>query len=348
MEFTEEELKIYIGKHFPDKVLVDLKMVENEAHDQYEMLWKSVSMENEDLRGELNSVANENEHLKMEVQKLRAELDDFEKIKGTALGKSAEVADYVMEIFNTGITVGEWKIESKSNEGGDKNIKGSLDDLEISSHPGIYGGESPGHFLTIAGGKMELTRENLAGKVSRNAFLEVGFLLKKLMTHDKKTKDEDVAEARRQRITELLSTRMDNEEKYLRYIVISPGISQEFCKILERAGEMGLDADLMIRLLEQPVERFNKEIIERFVSRGSKGLGYDFRQAVVRELLDEDCVVMAEIYGTPCKMKLVPMEQLVALRDEVERLCKTIEGGIGKNESYEERDSGVTAEDLMT
>lgn len=197
---------------------------------------------------------------------------------------------YAQKINELGLVVSDIRSTPK-----DKSIDTESFVKTISSVPGIYGGKRPSWYTPL---KIQLSKENVKRKNVGNT---IGSLKNKLSfwkglrqigaNHKKQSLDKIATaydEYRKNNILELLHENCSNEEKYLKYFLLTPGIDQEYLKTLQGAAEINLDANLVIALLEQPSELFNREIIE----------GYRYEVQGITDDVDQNgAVAIVNIYN---------------------------------------------------
>ena len=127
-------------------------------------------------------------------------------------------------------------------------------------------------------------------------------------------------------VADLLQSDISNEEKYIKYLLLTPGMPRDYLKTFIGASELQLNADVVIELLEQPRESFNKEMIEAYVSEIRKGTGYNLKKELANELIRGDWYIMSDINGHPQKYQLVPVDYLDNIKRCLENLCDVLQG----------------------
>ena len=130
---------------------------------------------------------------------------------------------------------------------------------------------------------------------------------------------------RREEIAKLINdAQSSNEEKYIKYMLLTPGMTKEYMKTLNGASELGLDARTVIQLLEQPKESFNKEIIEAYVSKAHKGLEYNLKQELAEELIKGEWTIHALVNGVDEVFQLFPYEKIQELAKQFEKVYEAL------------------------
>lgn len=317
---------------YPDKTIVDISEVENEEHQSYKYLYET-QME------KINQQAEEIHDLVFKVQDLERELSlaskEIEKSKSVNSGL-ANTASNVME-FVKKFTEQEIYVSSVNTVSGtgecinqeEHNQDNTLLD-NISEMPGIYEGKRPSWFSPL---KTELNKKNAALKVTRNTkqILKEKLMFWKRFSNKYGKKIPCVEKAcqefdneRKNQICRLLLSKCSNQEKFLKYFLLTPGMPKHYMNTLLGAEELGLDANMIIELLEQPKELLNAEIIEIYVSEAHKGIEYNLKQELAEELIRGEWYVTADINGTTERFQLVPFELIEALKTKLDDICSTL------------------------
>ena len=175
---------------------------------------------------------------------------------------------------------------------------------EISKKPGIYNFVTPSFFesadLPVLS-KKEQSRDNY--NHSKEAFAWLRDIFSSLNKDKKKTKEQkslDFVDERKQKIEELINNeKLTNEQKYLRYEILTPGIEDGYIYTLEAACRNGMDADVIIQLLEQPQASYNKKLLEMYVSSANKW-----------KITDDN--------GT--EYSLIPFSSVLAIKEEIKSI----------------------------
>lgn len=313
---------------FPNKTLVDIDEYEDGDHQTYKYLYETSHGEVSQLSEELFDIRYQLESRERELAELNDELTVQKSVNEKLNNTTTSIMEFVKKFTEQDIVVSCVKaIDKEGNEIVAKSDERSSLISSVSVRPGIYGKKRPSWFTPL---KNELNKENAAKKSAGNT---KHLLQEKLrfwkngseQLRSGKTSAKALADQfdlnRRNQIVELLRAGGSNEEKYLKYILLTPGISREYLKTLIGASEIGLNANVIIELLEQPQELFNKEVIEFYVSEAHKGTEYNLKKELAEELVRGDWYVSADINGKPQKFQLVPFELLEDLKDKLNNIC---------------------------
>ena len=122
-------------------------------------------------------------------------------------------------------------------------------------------------------------------------------------------------------------------------MLLTPGIPKDFMKTLMGASELGVDANVVIQLLEQPKESFNWEIIEAYISKVHKATEYNIKRELANELIRGDWYVVSDINGSLQKYQMVPFDILNEVKQKLNDICDILSGiskpkdaGLGSDE----------------
>lgn len=304
-----------LQQEYPEKIVVDLTEYENEDHQTYKFLYEQLDVTHTQKMNEFGLVISDMQQFTKE----NAELEEQNRTLKEQLDKMNSSVWQLLDQFknqvNREIVVSDVKTSRKF----DQKIDAKSFMQTISTTPGIYGGKRPSWYTPL---KRQLSRENMKRKNVSNT---IGTLKNKLLFwKNMKTQSPDKAAAeydnkRRDNILKLLQEECSNEEKYLKYFLLTPGLDREYLKTLQGAAQINVDANLVIALLEQPNDSYNREIIELYVSEIHKGTEYDLKQELAEELIRGEWCINAKVEGKETVFQLVPIDELNAVK---EILCK--------------------------
>lgn len=193
---------------------------------------------------------------------------------------------------------------------------------EISAKPGVYNFTTPSFFESTNSpvlSKEEQSRDNYSH--SMEAFTWLRDIFSSLNKDKKKTKEQkslDFVDERKQKIEELINNeKLTNEQKYLRYEILTPGIEDGYIYTLEAACRNGMDADVIIQLLEQPQASYNKKLLEMYVSSANKAISYDMKQEVIKELIEGKWKIIDD---NGMEYSLIPFSSVLAIKEEIKSI----------------------------
>ena len=328
MEKEMDSVLELLYRTYPGKTLVDISDYENGEHQTYKYLYEKISATASEQTEELYDLQFRFQESEREAAKLRSELEQQKMVNAKLNDTTSTLTEFVQKFMNEEIVVSNVKAMTNSDE----EIIAHSDRREplldtVSNRPGIYGGKRPSWFTPL---NVMFSKENVAKKCVQNTEHELFDKLKFWKKHSKEMKKgkinhESVAREydkhREKKIRALLKSMCTNEEKYLKYLLLTPGVPADFLNTLMGASELGLDANVIIELLEQPKESFNKEIIEIYISQAHKGTEYNLKKELAEELIRGEWYVQAEINGRKQKFQMVPLEQLQELKNRLENIC---------------------------
>ena len=318
-----------LHREYPDKIIVDLSECENEEHQTYKFLYEQLNTIHTQKMNEFGLIISDMQRFTKE----NAELEAENKALQSQLDKMNSSAWQLLEQFknqvNQEIIVSDVRTDTNNVQNIDiqsdcANLAQSLKKT-VSTVPGIYGGKRPSWYTPL---KKQLSRENIRNKNVSNTICT----LKNILLFWKKNKEkspEKVAveydNERKANVLELLQEGCSNEEKYLKYYLLTPGMDKEYLKTLQGASKSNIDANLIIALLEQPDCSFNREIIELYVSELQKGTEYNLKQELAEELIRGEWNIYAKVDGKENLFQLVPIDELNSVKELLNKISDFID-----------------------
>lgn len=314
---------------YPDKVLVEIAEIENEDHQSYKFLYESLLEKSAQQTEEIYTLQFKNQDLEREIAEQSKELEMQKSINEKLNSTTSTIMDFVKKFTEQEIVVSD----ARPIDSNDEEIK-TADDKKvslkesISLQPGVYGFRRPSFFTPLS---RELSKQNVAKKSADDTKdiltdrLHFFKFLKRKSQNTIPEKLDQIDQHRRQKIFELLSGDYTNEEKYLRYFLLTPGLPKDYMNTLTGAAELGLDANVIIELLEQPRESFNMEIIETYVSETHKGTEFNLKKELADELLRGEWYISADFNGKREKFQLAPLNLIKELKDKLDSICRILE-----------------------
>lgn len=327
---SEEVIREYVLQNLNGKVLYDISDVENAEKQSYKYLYQVLMEKHEELRESFYDQKYSLDNAHRDLAKLNAELKHIKANTGKMKNTTADITTFITDFLTKDIIVQKvMVVDAKGKE--IVCINGSKEKKEpaLSDTPGIYSGKRPSWFTPLRE-ELELSKKNVSKKTAEHTkhfFSErLQFwrgLKKKKISVEKKA--DCVNEARKRNIEKLLLSNDCNEEKYIKYMLLTPGMDKEYMKTLNGAAELGLDANVVIELLEQPAMNFNREMFEAYVSQVHKATEYNLKQELAEELIRGEWYVMSEINGIRQKYQLVPMERISEVEKRLQHICNVFE-----------------------
>lgn len=338
--FDREYLKKFIEKNYPGNDLLPINEFEDGNHQTYKYKYDSLLKKYKELEENfhVNRLSFENTERQLaekqkEVEQLSKYISDFESV-------SSKIKDNVSVLLNNQIVISD--VTAVDENGNAFESAEEFDNSSISERPGVYGGLRPSFFSEL---KVEYDKSIAAQKSAKNTAPLFHFLVKR--TKEMKKSSLDINEKlnaydvqRKNKILEILSNKnLSNEEKYLKYMLLTPGLGKDYFKTLDGAADLGLSANVVITLLEQPSESFNKEVIESYVSRCHKGTEYNLKQELAEELIRGEWSIRSNINGEVVVYQLAPYEELKKIADKFQDLYDFLSGKKIKSQPADENES---------
>lgn len=200
--------------------------------------------------------------------------------------------------------------------------------LDVSDLVSRYGGVVDSPYEPVFSIEKELNEENyirriykqlFGGKLLANRVEEQDRfpkVLKEEPEKDKWVKRKSVSKAeieknRLESANGILSlTNISNQVKLSLYAAWFDKDDPELWELLEYAGEHGINADYVIRLLEKPREFHNYRTLRGLLMQASKASEAHIKKEAAMELISGEWYVEALYGGEKCKFKMVPVNEL--------------------------------------
>ena len=205
--------------------------------------------------------------------------------------------------------------------------------LDVSDLVSKYGGEIESPYEPVFSADKELTEENYIKRIFKQLF--GGELLKRrveeqdrLPNVEKVEPDEEkwvkrssinrveIERNRLESVNEILSlTEISNQVKLSLYAAWFYKDDPEMLELLNYAGEHGINADYVIRLLEKPKEFHNYRMLRGLLMQASKASEAHIKREAAMELISGEWYVEADYCGEKCRYQMVPMTELERFKE---------------------------------
>ncbi|MCM1156792.1 MAG: hypothetical protein NC392_15665 [Roseburia sp.] len=224
---------------YPDKTLVDISDYEDEKHQTYKYLYEQQSGQIGQQTEELYSLRFQLQDREREISELKNELEIQRSVNSRLNDTTTNIMEFVRKFTEQDITVSN--IRAMDGEGNEIIVNSDIRESHldtISATPGIYGGKRPSWFTPL---RVEINKENTARKCADHT---KHVLKDKLMFWKRMKKDlaglcqtgtnflDEIADRvdseRKEKISSLLKSGCSNEEKYLKYFLLTPGMPRDF------------------------------------------------------------------------------------------------------------------------
>lgn len=355
--FTYERMRELTQKYLRGKLLCDADEVELNKQS-YKYLYESLLKEHKNLNEGFHTQRFKLDECQHELASMSVELQNLKDSASTYADSTQNLMQFIKDLLHKDIQVCSVNAVDSNGEkiqtASDRVSAVALGD--IASCPGIYGFKRPSWFTKL---QVELNKKNAGQKVAKNTIPLLKEILQfwEKLNADNLPLEEKADAVDRRRMNEIVRLINDksisNEEKYIRYILLTPGMSKDYMKTLNGASELGLSADIVIKMLEQPAESFNKEIIEAYVSKAHKGLEYNLKQELAEELIRGEWSIRANMNGTEEIFQLVPYAKLQELVNQFEKVYAALEkqtdslgATMARSESDDEQHNEITSENF--
>ena len=307
-------LREKLNQENPEYVLVERTTHQTLDGDSYKKLYESNIEQIAFLKDENQRVLQENKELN---SKLKDAVFQKPEIDGELI--------YLKKIYDALIIDKNDlnSIEATDLDGDKEETLGDsmvVKEDKLATRPAIYNFNRPS-FIALANLK-EFDKKNVTEKVKNNTKSDLLRWLKLRKELNNKTPEEAAYiydERRKAAIYDICNNKAySNGEKYIKYMVLNPGIDQAFIQMLDRAAELGLDAKIVISLLEQPNGVFNREIVSLYVNNVYKGNEYNLKQELAEELIKGNWYLTAKnSENKKIKYAVVPFEELKELKARI-------------------------------
>lgn len=331
-----DSIREYVHGEFPDYTVVLINDLENEEHQSYRFLYEELcarlaqsQSKIEELEAEMFSQRADLENRDREIAFLNSKVENLELTNIRLKDSSLDYIEIIDKFTSEEITV---SVPSVYDREGKK-----IEPLPYCETPAVYQYHRPSWFSPLA---PELSKENAAAHMAdktasglKDRLIFWNNILERFHAGaDKNLLAQEVDRKRSDDINNLIKSNISNEEKYVKYIMLTPGIPKDYLNTLMGAADLGLDATVVIRLLEQPAELFNREVFEAYVSRVHKGSEYNLKQELAEELIRDEWSIHANVNGKEEVFKLVPYQMLTDLLDRLTAIKQNLEGCDKQNE----------------
>lgn len=324
MDLTE--IMEIVCEQFPEKTIVDITSYENEDHQSYKSLYERIQDSIKSLQEENVTVSFNIQQREKELAAAEKEIWELKKRNALLSESLIPAIDKMKQYCGSQIFVSNIRTDFEEAEKGF-----NLEEFykTMSEHPGVYGGFRPSWFTPLETPLSKKTVQEKNKRAANESLLRILNFWKKAGKRIQSEPEEVANEYdknRKDAIVELLRSDCSNTEKYLKYYLMTPGLDKEYMKTLEGASELNIDARLLIALLEQPNEKFNRKIIENYVSRLHKGTEYNLKQELAEELLKGKWFIESDVNGEKERYQLFPvsvMETMIGKLDSIIDFIKT-------------------------
>lgn len=233
------------------------------------------------------------------------------------------------------ITISDVRVVNSNNEeysaSSDFRDKKKYVSSDFSSLPAVYHFTRPSWFTPL---KKEFNETNAkvknAGKTSAvfhssTSFWKKFFTDKKIKELPVEKKAEVVDNTRKNNLAKLLNDcTISNEERYIKYLLLTPGMPDDFLKIFTGAAHLGIDARILIEFFELSKEKFNYELVSNYLSELQKGNDFNLKKEFAKELIRGDWYITSENNGKTVKYQIVPQSEFQTLKKTLDMIFQYV------------------------
>lgn len=302
------------------------------AEDEYGAVMSGHSPVFQNLNAQANSAKAVEKKLKARIKEKDAEIARLNKLL------EGKIDDIVLRDMATKVlVVGSTKV--KPNEKFQRDF--FLDDpvrlLDVDGLVSRYGGEIPSlyepMFSVDKESEKELTTDNYLKRIGKILFKGLLFQSRleeqeKLpVMNAKESKNEswverdsinrkEIEKNRLESVNELLSTDgISNQIKLSLYAAWFDGVDPEMVELLNYAGELDINANYVIRLLEKPREYRNYRTIRGLLKQAKKASEAHIKRDAAMELISGEWYVEANYRGESCQFQMMPVNEMKAFME---------------------------------
>lgn len=233
------------------------------------------------------------------------------------------------------ITISDVRVVNSNNEeysaSSDLRDKNKYVSTDFSSLPAVYHFTRPSWFTPL---KKEFNETNAkvknAGKTSAvfhssTSFWKKFFTDKKIKELPVEKKAEVVDNTRKNNLAKLMNDcTISNEERYIKYLLLTPGMPDDFLKIFTGAAHLGIDARILIEFFELSKEKFNYELVSNYLSELQKGNDFNLKKEFAKELIRGDWYITSENNGKTVKYQIVPQSEFQTLKKTLDMIFQYV------------------------
>ena len=296
--------------------------------DEYEPLLVAHSPGYQNLVAQVSSANAVEKKLKDRIKKKDAEI---KKLKSML---AAKIDDVVLgEMKSKVLVIGSAKVKPEEKFQRDFFLDDPGRLLDVEELVSRYGGEIDNPYEPVLSSEKKLTTENYLQRIGRILFK--GKLLQSRLEEQEKLpvvcepdfKEDgwvkrdsinrvEMEKNRLQSINEILTMDgVSNQMKLSLYAAWFDGVDPEMVELLHYAGELDINANYVIRLLEKPKEYRNYRTIRGLLKQAKMASEAHIKREAAVELISGEWYVEATYRGKPCEFQMMPVDEMQAFMD---------------------------------
>lgn len=293
------------------------------SEDEYGPVMTAHSQEYQNLKAQANSAITIEKTLKARIKKKDAEIAELKKLI------SNKINDIVLrDMTSKVLVIGSAKVNPEEKFQRDFFLDDPVRLLDVENLARKYGGEIDNPYEPILSAEKELTSDNylkrigkllLKGKLFQSRLEEQERLpvVNSLEKQDESWVKRDsinrmeIEKNRLESVNELLtSNEISNQMKLALYAAWFDGVDPEMVELLNYAGELDINANYVIRLLEKPKEYRNYRTIRGLLKQAKKASEAHIKREAAIELISGEWYVEAVYRGEPCRFQMMPINEM--------------------------------------
>lgn len=251
---------------------------------------------------------------KAEIEKLKSKIKEYEKKMNDDVIK---LCDSIVKSIDSKVLIPETAIGI--GEAFDEDIFYYTPDQIMGKQESVVvtGGVVNSTYNEILDPQKDMTVKNIWGRIAsklvKSRFFEKRYTDEEVAIKEN-TPDNRITDNRRKSIENLLSANVDNQIKLALYAGMYEYRGTEMEDLLNFAGDKGLEANYVIRLLENPGKFNNYYNVRGFLRQVCKGSEARMKRVAAMELISGEWYVLAKYKGQLCKFQMVPVNELLEFR----------------------------------
>lgn len=296
--------------------------------DEYGPLLTSHSPGYQNLNAQANSAKAVEKELRDYIKQKDDEIESLKKQLSTKLD------DAVLKGLKSKVlVVGSAKVKPEEKFQRDFFLDNPVRLLDVEDLISKYGGKMESPYEPVFSAKKELTTENYLQRIGKMLFK--GKLLKfrleeqerLTVINEKEQTDKswiprksincvEIEKNRLESINAILATDgITNQMKLALYAAWFDGIDPELVELLNYAGELDINANYVIRLLEKPKEYRNHRTIRGLLKQAKMASEAHIKREAALELISGEWYVEATYRGEPCRFQMMPINEMQSFMD---------------------------------
>lgn len=302
------------------------------AEDEYGPVMSGHSPGYQEMIVKVNSTIATEKNLKKRIREKNAEIAE---LKAALANRIDDVV--LRDMKSKVLVIGSAKVKPEKTFQRDFFLDDPVRLLDVNDLVSRYGGEIPSLYEPMFSidkeSEKELTTENYLRRIGKMLFK--GKLFKSRLEEQERLPvvnaveqvDEswvkrdsinlvEIEKNRLESVNTLLATDgISNQMKLALYAAWFDGVDPEMVELLNYAGDLDVNAEYVIRLLEKPKEYRNYRTIRGLLKQAKKASEAHIKREAAIELISGEWYVEADYRGKPCKFQMMPVDEMQVFLD---------------------------------